>query len=88
MADKRIIAANIVRYRNLREMTQEELARKANVSRTSLSYWECGNSIPTLPSMKKIADALGISVEDLSSDKDPMEQEEEKNFWQKLFSEK
>ena len=78
MVDKQRIAENIVKYRNLRSMTQDELAKKAGVARTSLSSWECGDGTPTPQSMRKMADALGIRVEELTSDKEPLEQEEEK----------
>ena len=72
------LALRLTEARKNTGLTQAQVAEKLFVTTQAVSSWECGNSIPTLPSMEKIADALGISLEDLSSDKDPMEQEEEK----------
>ena len=48
------------------KMTQEELAKKANVSRTIISGLESGSiTVTTTKTLSKIADALGMKVGDL-----------------------
>lgn len=47
------------------EMSQEELASKADIPRTLISTLERGMANPTLDSMMKISDALRVSLRDL-----------------------
>ena len=46
-------------------MTQERLARKANVSLAYISRLEIGMHDPKLSTLDKIAKALGVPVSDL-----------------------
>lgn len=41
----RTIAQNICYYRNKKQLTQQQLADKLNVSHHTISKWECGNNI-------------------------------------------
>lgn len=43
--------------------TQLQLAEKANLSNEAISRWEHGESSPRIENAKKLADALGVSVE-------------------------
>lgn len=53
-------------YRELNNMTQEELAHKSNVSRTILSGLENGTlDVTTNTTMEKISQALGVGVVEL-----------------------
>jgi XRE family transcriptional regulator, regulator of sulfur utilization len=57
-----------VRLKELREsrgMTQEQLAKKAGVSRAYLSRLEMGRHDPPLSRLRKLAKALRVSVADL-----------------------
>jgi transcriptional regulator with XRE-family HTH domain len=54
---------NIAFFRNEKDMTQEELAKEAGVSRGYISELENGNGNPTGKVMSKIANALGESIE-------------------------
>ena len=61
-----------MRYGKIKEireekgMSQEELAKKANVSRTTISSLESGKDIETMVgTIKAIADALEVSVSSL-----------------------
>ena len=54
--------------RNLRKsknMTQEELAFQLNVSRTTVTMWENGESLPRSNLLPKLAQILGCTVDDL-----------------------
>ena len=52
--------------REKKGMTQEELAKKAGVSRTIISGLESGTiNVTTTKTLKKIAEALGKNVSDI-----------------------
>lgn len=56
----------IKEYRELKQMTQEELAEKAKVSRYLISQLENGYDVNiTKRTMLSIADALGASVTEI-----------------------
>lgn len=46
-----------------RGMEQDELAKKAKITQSHLSKIETGESNPSIPSLKKIAEALGVDFE-------------------------
>ena len=46
-------------------MTQEELAKRVGVKRTTVTMWENGLSKPTVPTAKKIAEVLGFDWTEL-----------------------
>ncbi len=48
--------------RTKKDLTQEELAYAANISRSSMGLIERGESSPTVETVKLIADALEIDV--------------------------
>ena len=68
MHERRIKALGF-RIKELREkkrMSQEELAEKANVSRTTISQLENdATKTTTTSTLNKIADALGVKMESL-----------------------
>ncbi len=49
-------------YRHRAGMRQEDLAEKAGVSRNALSAYENGAREPSVRSLQKLADVLGVSV--------------------------
>lgn len=51
-------------------MTQQEIADKLFVSRQTVSRWESGSRCPDLITAKKIANVLGITVDDLVPSED------------------
>ena len=51
-----------------RGWSQDELAKKADVSRPTVSRVERGDD-PSMRTMRKLADALGLSVEITGTDK-------------------
>lgn len=56
-------AENIRKYRNARELTQEELAEKVGVSGQAVSKWETNDTLPDTSILPDIADALDISID-------------------------
>ena len=61
-----MLAENIKRYRAGRGLTQEDLARAAGITHSALSKIEVGYSRdPRVMTVQKIAQALGVTVDDL-----------------------
>ena len=56
---------NLIALRKMHNISQEELAEKVGVSRQTLSKYETGESIPDIEKTKAIADAFGVSMDDL-----------------------
>ena len=44
-------------------MNKAQLASKAGLTRPAITYYENRNTKPTLQSLRKLADALGVSVD-------------------------
>ena len=60
------IANNLRKLRKAKGLSQERLARLANVANNTIVKIEAGkNKNPTLDTLKKIAKALEVSVDDL-----------------------
>lgn len=60
---KNSFAENIRRMRRKREMTQEQLAERLNVSPQAVSKWETGNAWPDLSLLPVIAALFGTSID-------------------------
>lgn len=56
-----LFAANLRAERNRKSMSQDELAEKAGVSRTSISAYETATAKPTLENAVSLAIALGVT---------------------------
>lgn len=52
-------------YRNLNEMSQEELADKVYVSRQTISSWENDKSYPDIHSLLMLSDIFNVSLDEL-----------------------
>lgn len=59
------IAVNIKRLRLQKGITQEAFAKTVNVSRQAISSWETGRTQPDIEMIGSLADALGVSIEEL-----------------------
>ena len=60
------ITKNLRRLREAKGLSQEKLARLADVANNTIIKIEAGkNQNPTLETLKKVAQALGVSVDDL-----------------------
>ena len=60
-----IFTDNLVRYRNKRRLTQEELAKRVGVSQPAIAQYESGTATPKLYVTEKLANALGTTIEQL-----------------------
>jgi putative transcriptional regulator len=66
MSTNQNLANNIKKLREAKGLSQEKLARLADVANNTLIKMESGeNKNPTLDTLKKVAKALGVSVDDL-----------------------
>ncbi|WP_326717217.1 helix-turn-helix domain-containing protein [Vagococcus jeotgali] len=59
------IAETVKKYRNEKKLTQEQLAKELNVSRSAVSSWEVGRNYPDLEMLVSISDLFGISLDEL-----------------------
>jgi transcriptional regulator with XRE-family HTH domain len=64
------LAANVLRFRDARGWTQQELARRAQMRQPRIAEIERGDANPTLETISRIAHALGLSVDALIRDPD------------------
>ncbi len=66
MSTNQNLANNIKKLREAKGLSQEKLARLADVANNTLIKMESGeNRNPTLDTLKKVAKAFGVSVDDL-----------------------
>jgi len=64
--EKSIIGNNIKKYRNKLGVSQDILSKRANLAFHTIAKIEAGSTPnPTIDTVKKIADALGVSLDDL-----------------------
>ena len=62
-------------------MTQAQLAEKLGISYVGVSQWENDLRNPKLDTLQRIASALGVPVQDLSSDWEAVDKEEFKRVF-------
>jgi len=63
---KTIIADNIKKYRNKLGISQDVLSKRANLAFHTIAKIEAGSTPdPRIETVKKIADSLGVSLDDL-----------------------
>jgi len=66
MSNNQNLSKNVKRLREVKGLSQEKLARLADVANNTLIKMETGeNKNPTLETLKKVAQALGVSVDNL-----------------------
>lgn len=64
--EKSTIGGNIKKYRNKLDISQDVLSKKANLAFHTIAKIETGATPnPTIETVKKIADALRVSLDDL-----------------------
>jgi transcriptional regulator with XRE-family HTH domain len=57
---------NVKRFRKEKKLSQEELAKEAGITYTTLAKIESGNNTnPTVKTIQKIAQALDVTIDDL-----------------------
>lgn len=64
--EKSTIAENIKKYRNKLGISQDQLSKKADLAFHTIAKIEAGSTPnPTIDTVKKIAKALNVPIEDL-----------------------
>ncbi len=86
-----IVNSNIKLYRKRRQMTLKEVAQELDVSISFLSQIENGKAMPSLATLKKIADALNTTIgvlvgEDKAASKNPIVREKERRSIKEIGS--
>lgn len=56
---------NLIQLRKIHQMTQEDLAEVAGVSRQAIAKWESGESTPDIEKCRLLAEAFDVSLDDL-----------------------
>lgn len=65
-SEKFTVGDNIKKYRNKLGISQDQLSKRANLAFHTIAKIEAGSTPnPTIDTVKKIADALGVSLDDL-----------------------
>ena len=59
------LSDRILEERSRNHLTQEELARRLGVSKAAVSKWECGQSLPDIGLLPKMASLFSITLDDL-----------------------
>ena len=70
---KEIIGMNLRNIRADRKMTREQMAERVGVSTTFYANLETGNKMMSVTTLKKIADALGVSTDSILYEDRPCE---------------
>ena len=73
MNTKTSIGESIAYYRKINAMTQEELARKLNISTQAVSKWEQKLSSPDIMLLPELASIFNITIDELFGMKVDME---------------
>lgn len=60
MVDKKAIGARVRRIRRAQDITQEQLAARIDVAHSTVVRIEKGQTGPSLDTLFKLADALGV----------------------------
>lgn len=59
------LSENIVKFRKSNDLSQEQLAKKLNISRQSVSKWENGETLPSIDNLIALSGLLNISLDEL-----------------------
>lgn len=62
-----MFSTNLLQIRKALRYTQEDVAERVGVTRQAVAKWESGESVPDLETGMKLAGALGVSLDALTS---------------------
>lgn len=71
-SDKAFFRKRLGDTRKLRDLNQEGLAKKAALPSTAISHFESGTRKPSFDNLRKLADALDVSIDYLMGRTDEM----------------
>lgn len=75
------IGTKIREYRKEKKITQEQLAKFMNVSKTSVSKWENGQSYPDIVSLPKLAGFFNVTIDELLNYEAQLTKEEIREYY-------
>ena len=55
----------LAHWRRERSLSQAQLAKLVGVTTSAVGNWEAGVRVPRLPTLRRVADVLGCSIEDI-----------------------
>ena len=58
-----IVAKNLIALRKTQDLTQQDFAKILNYSDKTISKWELGYAVPSVETLKQIADYYGVTVD-------------------------
>ena len=62
---RELLSYNLRKLREEKNLSQEELAEKVNITRKTISLYERCSSFPSSEKLEAFADVLGVSIADL-----------------------
>lgn len=68
MTDQQSLGARIAARRKQQGMTQRDLAKQMGVTDKAVSKWERDLALPDVQSLPRLADSLGLPIEELMND--------------------
>lgn len=80
---KQTMGEKIAELRKAKNMTQKDLAEQMNVTDKAVSKWERNLACPDINSVPRLAEVLGISVDELLQVS--KEQKQEKPEWENIL---
>jgi transcriptional regulator with XRE-family HTH domain len=63
MAEIDVFPERLKSAREMRKLTQNELGQRANLPATSIAHFEAGSRKPSFDNLRKLAVALGITID-------------------------
>lgn len=57
--------ATLAQVRKAKGWTQEQLSAVSGVNRVTIARYECGMSVPKLSTIERLADALGVPIDEI-----------------------
>ena len=72
------VTTNIKRIRKLKNLSQKQVALNINIAQAQYSVIESGKTIPTIPTLEKIAKVLEVNITEFF--KNPTKENEEINL--------
>jgi transcriptional regulator with XRE-family HTH domain len=64
--DRQKFGMRIFHMREQRGLTQAELAARMGLCKQTVGHWESGRYMPSLVAAKRLADAFGMSLDELT----------------------
>ena len=83
--DKYKFGEFIYQKRKARGLTQDELGRRLGVTNKAVSKWEVGETLPDVTIIRKLAEELGVSVDELLTQTDVKEEQRKVSKVNKLL---